>query len=91
MERELEDIIQDFENNRLAFQSYRKKSELKKEALLEYQARFIDIKAELRPIKRKMIKQWTRRDDKAATAMKFRIAIAIHKGCLLYTSPSPRD
>jgi hypothetical protein len=27
-----------------------------------------------------MIKEWTRRDDKAASAIKFRIALAIHEG-----------
>lgn len=80
MERELEEIIEDFENNRLAFKSFREKKELTRGALLEYQARFVDIKAELRPFKKDMIKQWIRRDDKAATAIKFRIAIAIHKG-----------
>lgn len=76
----LQQILDDFENTRLAFQSYRKKGELKKESLLEYQGRFVDIKSELRPYKVEMVKEWVRRDDKAASAIKFRIALAIHEG-----------
>jgi len=78
--RKLDEIIEDFENNRVSFKVFRDKKELSKNTLLEYQARFVDIKAELRPFKKEMVKQWIRRDDKAATAIKFRIAIAIHKG-----------
>lgn len=80
MARELQEIIEDFEDNRISFSEFRRKGELNKHTLLEYQARFVDIKAELRPFKVEMIKEWTRRDDKAATAIKFRIAVAIHQG-----------
>jgi len=80
MNRELIDIIEDFEDNRISFSQFRKVGELNKHTLIEYQARFVDIKAELRPYKVEMIKEWTRRDDKAATAIKFRIAVAIHQG-----------
>ena len=80
MARELEEIVQDFEDNRISFSEFRRKGDLNKHALLEYQARFVDLKAELRPYKVEMIKEWTRRDDKAATAIKFRIALAIHQG-----------
>ncbi len=83
MDRELEDIIEDFEDNRISFSEYRRKGEFNKSTLLEYQARFVDIKAELRPYKVSMIKKWVRRDDKAASAIKFRIAISIHKGDFL--------
>jgi hypothetical protein len=76
----LNEILESFENTKLAFQSYRKKGELKKDELLEYQSRFVDIKSDLRPYKVEMIKEWTRRDDKAASAIKFRIALAIHEG-----------
>jgi hypothetical protein len=78
--RGLAEIIQEFEDNRISFSQFRKVGELNKHTLLEYQARFVDIKAELRPYKVEMIKEWTRRDDKAATAIKFRIAVAIHQG-----------
>ena len=80
MSRPLEDIMQDFEDNRISFKVFRDKKVLNKTTLLEYQARFVDIKAELRPFRVDMVKQWIRRDDKAATAIKFRIAIAIHEG-----------
>lgn len=80
MSRKLEEIIQDFEDNRISFSEFRKKGELNKTTLIEYQARFVDIKAELRPYRVDMVKEWIRRDDKAATAIKFRIAIAIHEG-----------
>lgn len=80
MGRELSEIIQDFEDNRISFKEFRGKGELNKTTLLEYQARFVDIKAELRPFKVEMVKEWTRRDDKAATAIKFRIALAINEG-----------
>lgn len=80
MARELAEIISDFEDNRISFISFRQKGTLERGALLEYQGRFVDLKAELRPFKVEMIKEWTRRDDKAATAIKFRIALAIHHG-----------
>lgn len=80
MGRKLEEIIEEFENTELAFESYRKKSELKRHELLEYEARFVRLKSEFRPYKKLMVKEWTRRDDKAASAIKFRIAISIHKG-----------
>lgn len=80
MVRELNTIIEDFEENRISFSEYRKKGEFNKLTLLEYQGRFVDIKAELRPYKVDMVKKWTRRDDKAASAIKYRMAIAIHEG-----------
>lgn len=80
MSRELEEIIGDFEENRISFSEFRRKGELNKTTLLEYQARFVELKSELRPFKIEMVKQWIRRDDKAATAIKFRIAISIKEG-----------
>jgi len=80
MNRELEEIIEDYENIRHSFKDYRGKGNYTKSSLIEFQGRFVDIKAELRPYKVEMVKEWIRRDDKAATAIKFRIAIAINKG-----------
>lgn len=80
MVRELDKIIEDFEENRISFSEYRRKGEFSKLTLLEYQGRFVDIKAELRTYKVDMVKEWTRRDDKAASAIKYRMAIAIHEG-----------
>lgn len=80
MGKELEEILDDFEKTRLAFSSYRSKKEVVKSALLEYEARFVDLRAELRPHRKFVAAEWQKRDDKAATGIKFRIAIAIHKG-----------
>ena len=78
--RKLEEIIEDFDNLRESFKTYRQKGELGKGALTEFQARFVDLKAELRPFKIQLVKDWIRRDDKSASAIKFRIALAIHEG-----------
>lgn len=80
MGKELEQIIDEFENLRDAFSSYRKTKEVKKDALIEYEARFVDLKADLRPHHKNVVAEWQKRDDKAATGIKFRIAIAIHEG-----------
>ena len=78
--RELVDIISDFESGREAYRSFTSRGDLNKHSLLEFQGRFIDLKAELRHWKKYLTNEWTRRDDKAATAIKFRIAIAISRG-----------
>lgn len=80
MGKELEQVIDDFENLRDAFSSYRKKKEVKKDALIEYEARFVDLRADLRPHRKHVAAEWQKRDDKAATGIKFRIAVAIHEG-----------
>ena len=80
MAKELEQVIDDFENLRDAFSSYRKKKEVKKNALIEYEARFVDLRADLRPHRKQVAAEWQKRDDKAATGIKFRIAVAIHEG-----------
>lgn len=80
MGKELEQIIDEFENLRDAFSSYRKTKEVKKDALIEYEARFVDLKADLRPHRKYVAAEWQKRDDKAATGIKFRIAVAIHEG-----------
>lgn len=78
--RELIDIISNFELEREAYRAFTSRGDLNKHTLLEFQGRFIDLKAELRHWKKYLTNEWTRRDDKAATAIKFRIAIAISKG-----------
>lgn len=80
--RDLEEIIEDYENLRQAFFSYRSKKEVDKKALIEYEARFVALKADLRPHRKHIAGEWQKRDDKAATAIKFRLAIAIHNGTL---------
>lgn len=78
--RLLEDIIEDFENTRVSFNNYRDKNEVSDKVLVEYQSRFANLKSDLRPYKAKMTKGWITRDDKAASAIKFRIALAVHRG-----------
>jgi len=78
--RELVDIISDFETERATYREFTKRGDLNKNALLEFQGRFVDLKAEIRHWKKYLANEWTRRDDKAATAIKFRIAIAISRG-----------
>ena len=80
MGRELEEILQEFEDTRTSFNTYRSKKEVGKGALLEYQSRFLNLRSELRYMKANLLGEWIKRDDKAATGIKFRIAIAIHEG-----------
>jgi hypothetical protein len=78
--KELEEIIENFESERDSYRIFTNKGDVNKHTLLEFQGRFVDLKSRIRPFKKYLTKQWTRRDDKAATAIKFRIAIAISKG-----------
>lgn len=78
--RELEDIIADFNLQREAFRAVINKGDVNKHSLLEFQGRFIDLKSELRYWKKYLTREWTRRDDKAATAIKFRIAMEVTRG-----------
>jgi len=80
MAKSLEEIIEEYDELRKSFRKYTKDSQVKSDNLIEYQSRFTDLKAELRDHKAKVLSQWIRRDDKAATAIKFRIAVAIHEG-----------
>ncbi len=78
--RELKDIIENFDSQRESYRDFTRKGDMNKHTLLEFQGRFIDLKSELRYWKTYLTKEWTRRDDKAATAIKFRIAISISRG-----------
>ncbi len=78
--RKLEEIVVDFDSCREAYRNFTNRGDLNKHSLLEFQGRFIDLKAELRYWKKYLTNEWTRRDDKAATAIKFRIAISIARG-----------
>jgi len=75
--RKLEDIIEDYENLRDNFRTFSKQSDNNKESLLEYQYRFVDLKADLRYWHTKMMEAATKRDEKACTGIKFRIAVAM--------------
>ena len=78
--RPLEDILKDYEELRGAYRNYTRTGDGNKNSLIEFQGRFIDLKADLKFWKVKCTHEWTRRDDKAATAIKFRIAVAMTRG-----------
>lgn len=78
--RPLEDIVVDFESLRETYRSFTKLGHNTKDALIEYQSRFLDLKSDLRYWRAKFTNEWIRRDDKAATAIKFRIAVAMTNG-----------
>jgi len=80
MGKELDQIIDEFDDLRKAFLSYRKKQEPKRDSLIEFEARFVDLKTELRLHRAFLLNETVKRDEKAASAIKFRIAVAIHEG-----------
>lgn len=80
MNNDLKELLENYENLRENFRLYIDNGEVRKEGLIEFQGRFTDLKADLRPFINQVYKGWIRRDDKASTAIKFRIALAIHKG-----------
>jgi hypothetical protein len=80
MNRDLDEIIEDFDSFRESFNDYRKNKEINKDTLIEFESRLVDLRADLRPHRKEVAAEWQKRDDKAATGIKFRIAIAIHNG-----------
>ncbi len=80
MGKELEEIIEDFNEFRGNFKLHLKRKEVNKSTLLEFEHRLVEMRADLRPHRKLIASEWQKRDDKAATGIKFRIAIAIHKG-----------
>ncbi|MBP8762230.1 MAG: hypothetical protein KBH21_00085 [Acetoanaerobium sp.] len=76
----LNEVIDDFTLARESFKNYISSGVLKKESLNELQSMFVEIKTDLTHWKAKLSKSWVRTDDKAATAIKYRIAVAISKG-----------
>lgn len=77
--RPLEEIIKDYEELRNSFKNFTTKGDSNKETLLEYQQRFLDLKADLRFWHTKMMSYAEARSDKGATAIKMRIAVAMVK------------
>jgi len=78
--RPLEEILTDYEGTKQTYRAFTKVGDGNKNTLIEFQGRFIDLKADLKYWKVKYTHEWTRRDDKAATAIKFRIAVAMTRG-----------
>lgn len=75
--RPLEDIINEFNDIRANFKHFSKNGDNNKNTLLEYQQRFVELRADLREYHTKMIEAATKRDEKACTGIKFRIAVAM--------------
>ena len=78
--RPLEEILTEYEELRVSYRSFTKVGDGNKNTLVEFQGRFIDLKADLKYWRVKYTHEWIRRDDKAATAIKFRIAVAMTNG-----------
>jgi hypothetical protein len=77
--RPLEEILTDYEEIRSSFKNFTKVGDSNKDTLLEYQQRFLDLKADLRPWHTQTLRNSENRSDKGATAIKMRIAIAMLK------------
>ena len=77
--RPLEEIIEEYENTRQSFKNFTSKGDQSKDTLLEFQHRFIDLRADLRYWHTKMLSASENRSDKNATAIKMRIACSMVK------------
>lgn len=80
MSKDLDEIIEEFDSFRESFNDYRRNKDVTKDTLIEFEARLVNLRADLRPHRKEVAAEWQKRDDKAATGIKFRLAIAIHKG-----------
>lgn len=78
--RPIEDIIEEYNVTRETFHNYTSVGEIKKESLNTLQEKFVSLKADLTAWKAKSTSHYTRTDDKSATAIKYRITVAISKG-----------
>lgn len=78
--RPLDEVLNEYEELRGSFRNFTKVGDGNRNTLIEFQGRFIDAKADLKYWRVKYMHEWTRRDDKAATAIKFRIAVAMTRG-----------
>lgn len=76
----LEEIVTEYENLRQSLKLFISKGDNNKEAVVEFQYRFVDLRADLRPWHTKLLNESETRSDKGATAIKMRIAIAMIKG-----------
>lgn len=80
MSRNLSEILEDFDNLRAAYRHCVQKEDCSKASLMEFQGRFNDLKADLRPHHAEVSRQYTKFDDKSATAIKYRLAVSISRG-----------
>lgn len=77
--RPLEEILTEYEELRSSFKNFTSVGDSNKDTLLEFQQRFLDLKADLRPWHTKMMHAAEMRSDKGATAIKMRIAVSMVK------------
>lgn len=76
----LDEIIESYDALRVNFREFSTNGEDTKDSLLEYQRRFLEIKADLRPFHKEVASKYERRNDKSCTAVKYRIYCEIIKG-----------
>jgi len=76
----LDTIIQEYEDLRQSFRNFTKNGDGNKGTLIEFQSRFVDLRADLRYWHADVAEKMVKRDDKQSTAIKFRIAVAISEG-----------
>lgn len=87
--RKLEEIIADYESLRESFKDFSSRGDNSKDSLLEFQHRFVELKADLRPWHTDMLKKSENRSDKQATAIKARIGISMVKGEFQFNDDKP--
>jgi hypothetical protein len=75
--RPLEEILKDYEELRSSFKNFTSVGDANNGTLLEYQQRFLELKADLRPWHTKMMHASEMRSDKQSTAIKHRIGLAM--------------
>lgn len=80
LEIRINSVIEEYDTLRENFREFSTIGEDSREALLEYQRRFIELKADLRPIHKFVASMYEKRNDKASTAIKYRIAKSIMDG-----------
>lgn len=77
---DIEIMISSYEDLRSNFKNHTRNQQVSKSSLNEFQHRFLDLRADLRPYKKQLNSEWLKRDDKATTAFKGRLAIALSRG-----------
>ena len=76
----LSELIEKFEDTRRSYRNFTRIGDFNRDSLIEFESRFVDIKADMRPYLAHVTGKWIERDDKSSTAIKFRIGLAIHEG-----------
>lgn len=78
--RPLEDIITEFEEQRLNLKAFTSNGDNNKDTLIEFQHRFLELKSDLRYWHVKMVGASDKRGDKSSTAVKYRISCSMVRG-----------